>query len=115
MQREEIAFDLDDVEKTRQLVANKARQNECEVKDNGNGAAGEGEAIVRVNILDVNDNAPVFENASSEIIASVPTTAEYGHPVAKIQVILLLSPAQGAPWMATSHHPILKADFHHQI
>ena len=57
------------------------------IEGEGSGGAGEGEAIVRVNILDVNDNAPVFDNASTEIIASVPTTAEYGHPVTKIQVI----------------------------
>ena len=58
------------------------------IEGEGSGGAGEGEAIVRVNILDVNDNTPEFDNASSEITASVPTTAEYGHPVTKIQVIV---------------------------
>ena len=43
---------------------------------------------MRVNILDVNDNAPVFDNAGSEITAAVPTTAEYGHPVTRAQVII---------------------------
>ena len=56
------------------------------IEGEGSGAAGEGEAIVRVNILDINDNTPVFDNASSEISASVPTTAEYGHPVTQVQV-----------------------------
>ena len=37
-------------------------------------------------MLDINDNKPVFDNASSEISASVPTTAEYGHPVTQVQV-----------------------------
>ena len=60
------------------------------IEGEGSGAAGEGEAIVRVNILDINDNEPVFDNASSEITAAVPTTAEYGHPVTRLQVILLL-------------------------
>ena len=56
------------------------------IEGEGSGAAGEGEAIVRVNILDINDNLPEFDNASSEISASVPTTAEYGHPVTQVQV-----------------------------
>jgi len=55
------------------------------IEGEGSGAAGEGEAIVRVNILDINDNEPVFDNASSEITAAVPTTAEYGHPVTRLQ------------------------------
>ena len=58
------------------------------IEGEGGGGAGEGEAIVRVNILDVNDNAPVFDNAGSEITAAVPTTAEYGHPVTRAQVII---------------------------
>ena len=56
------------------------------IEGEGSGTAGEGEAIVRVNILDINDNLPEFDNASSEISASVPTTAEYGHPVTQVQV-----------------------------
>ena len=59
------------------------------IEGEGSGAAGEGEAIVRVNILDINDNAPEFDNGSSEITAAVPTTAEYGHPVTRLKVILL--------------------------
>ena len=44
--------------------------------------------IVRVNINDVNDNAPVFETETDEIVASVPTTAQYGHHVTRIEVIV---------------------------
>ena len=89
------------------------------IEGEGSGSAGEGEAIVRVNILDINDNSPVFENASSEIIASVPTTAEYGHPVTKIQVKLLLFlrlhqilQVQQPFW---GWHKNFKAAFHYQI
>ena len=45
--------------------------------------------IVRVNIKDVNDNPPVFEAQEPEIVASVPTTAQYGHHVTRIQVSVL--------------------------
>ena len=38
----------------------------------------------RVTITDANDNAPEFEEL--ELVAAVPTTAEYGHTVTKIQV-----------------------------
>ena len=50
----------------------------------------EGEVIVRVNINDVNDNAPQFDetDTDSELVASVPTTAQYGHRVTRIEVIV---------------------------
>ena len=44
----------------------------------------EGEAIVRVNVLDVNDNVPEF--LSPETMAAVPTTAEYGQHIVKLEV-----------------------------
>ena len=59
------------------------------IEGEGGEGAGEGEVIVRVNVLDVNDHNPVFLSDSGELIASVPTTAEYGHHVTKIQVIVL--------------------------
>ena len=43
---------------------------------------------MRVNINDVNDNAPMFETETDEIVASVPTTAQYGHHVTRIEVIV---------------------------
>ena len=49
----------------------------------GSGQA-EGEAIVRVNVLDVNDNVPEF--LSPETMAAVPTTAEYGQHIVKLEV-----------------------------
>ena len=59
------------------------------IEGEGGTTAGEGEAIVRVNILDMNDNAPVFDNAGTGMSAAVPTTAEYGHPVTRAQVIII--------------------------
>ena len=40
-----------------------------------------------MNINDVNDNAPIFDTNTDEIVASVPTTAQYGHHVTKIEVM----------------------------
>ena len=57
------------------------------IEGEGSEGSGEGEVIVRVNIADVNDNAPRFEAEGAEIVASVPTTAQYGHHVTRIQVI----------------------------
>ena len=48
------------------------------------GGVGEGEAIVRVNILDENDNAPEF--VQEVFYAAVQANAEYGHPVTVLQV-----------------------------
>ena len=45
---------------------------------------GEGEAIVRINILDENDNAPEF--LEDVIHAAVLTNSEYGDPVTVLQV-----------------------------
>ena len=45
---------------------------------------GEGEVIVRVNIMDENDNTPEF--LQPEFHAAVPSTAEYGDPVCILQV-----------------------------
>ena len=42
--------------------------------------------IMMMIIKDVNDNAPEFEDRESEIVTSVPTTAQYGHHVTRIQV-----------------------------
>ena len=56
------------------------------IEGEGSGGSGEGEVIVRVNIKDVNDNPPVFRDQETEIVASVPTTAQYGHHVTRIQV-----------------------------
>ena len=56
------------------------------IEGEGSGGSGEGEVIVRVNIKDVNDNPPVFRDEETEIVASVPTTAQYGHHVTRIQV-----------------------------
>ena len=50
----------------------------------GGGGEAEGEAIVRVSVLDVNDNVPEF--LSPELMASVPTTAEYGQYITKLEV-----------------------------
>lgn len=59
------------------------------IEGEGSGGSGEGEVIVRVNIKDVNDNPPVFRDEESEIVASVPTTAQYGHHVTRIQVSVM--------------------------
>ena len=56
------------------------------IEGEGSEGSGEGEVIVRVNIKDVNDNPPVFEAHETEMVASVPTTAQYGHHVTRIQV-----------------------------
>ena len=56
------------------------------IEGEGGGAAGEGEAIVRVHLTDSNDNRPKFESDCGELVAAVSTTAEYGHLVTKIQV-----------------------------
>ena len=37
-------------------------------------------------MTDSNDNRPKFESDGGELVAAVPTTAEYGHLVTKIQV-----------------------------
>ena len=60
------------------------------IEGEGSGGSGEGEVIVRVNINDVNDNAPQFDTAyeDTELVASVPTTAQYGHHVTRIEVIV---------------------------
>ena len=58
------------------------------IEGEGSNDSGEGEVIVRVNIKDVNDNAPMFDTETDEIVASVPTTAQYGHHVTKIEVIV---------------------------
>ena len=42
---------------------------------------------MRVHVTDSNDNRPEFESDGGELVAAVPTTAEYGHLVTKIQVI----------------------------
>ena len=59
------------------------------IEGEGSEGSGEGEVSVRVNIKDVNDNPPVFEAQETEIVASVPTTAQYGHHVTRIQVSVL--------------------------
>ena len=41
---------------------------------------------MRVHVTDSNDNRPEFESDGGELVAAVPTTAEYGHLVTKIQV-----------------------------
>ena len=56
------------------------------IEGQNGGNVGEGEVVVRVNILDENDNQPEFEEGF--IHASVPTTAEYGHPVTMIKVYI---------------------------
>ena len=56
------------------------------IEGEGGTTAGEGEAIVRVHITDANDNRPEFEVDGGELVAAVPTTAEYGHLVTKVQV-----------------------------
>ena len=53
---------------------------------------------MRINILDVNDNKPKFDDSNSKIIAAVPTTAEYGHHVSKIQVNYCTAEAQPVPY-----------------
>ena len=59
------------------------------IEGEGSGGSGEGEVIVRVNINDVNDNAPQFDaETDTELVASVPTTAQYGHHVTRIEVIV---------------------------
>ena len=60
------------------------------IEGEGSEGSGEGEVIVRVNINDVNDNAPQFDetDTDSELVASVPTTAQYGHRVTRIEVIV---------------------------
>ena len=59
------------------------------IEGEGGTTAGEGEAIVRVHITDANDNRPEFEVEAGELVAAVPTTAEYGHLVTKVQVRFL--------------------------
>ena len=56
------------------------------IEGEGRGAAGEGEAIVRVHVTDSNDNRPKFESDGGELVVAVYTTTEYGHLVTKIQV-----------------------------
>jgi hypothetical protein len=53
----------------------------------GGGGEAEGEAIVRVSVLDVNDNVPEF--LSPELMAAVPITAEYGQYITKLEVRFL--------------------------
>ena len=60
------------------------------IEGEGGTTAGEGEAIVRVHITDANDNRPEFEVEGGELVAAVPTTAEYGHLVTKVQVWFFL-------------------------
>ena len=59
------------------------------IEGEGGTTAGEGEAIVRVHVTDANDNRPEFEVEGGELVAAVPTTAEYGHLVTKVQVCFL--------------------------
>lgn len=47
---------------------------------------GPNEAKVVVRILDVNDNFPKFATNGRPIIAAIPTTANFGHQILRLQV-----------------------------
>lgn len=47
---------------------------------------GPNEAKVVVRILDVNDNFPKFATNGRPIIAAIPTSANFGHQILRLQV-----------------------------
>lgn len=55
---------------------------------------GEGEVIVRINIMDENDNPPEF--LLPEFHAAVQSSAEYGDPVLILQVYRYIKYAQSS-------------------
>ena len=75
----------------------------------GEGAA-EGEVIVRVNVLDENDNNPEF--LATEFHAAVQTTTEYGDSVTVLQVNSSLLPQiiQLISQYSSKHLPIEAAE-----